>query len=266
MNKTLVLPLPPPPQVFQHSPEIVRILDKIRFKIDYKDEMTEFSWFAREYSRAYRHHIFHAEFRLTTVYTHYKKAHKNLLDTHESFSNNLITTGSNKNVSRLYWDFESFLQALCSSLDLLARISGTAYKITTPITFTRFCKTAPEHSITNLFREADNRWARRMKSYRDCFVHYTPADTLLLLQIHRWKNGWGLYSAIPSNPQAKDIMRFRHNRQSELLRYMLTTWRHVRAFDKKLAEAIWKEFRHGKYPLRFTNLFTVGSNTARKAF
>ncbi len=42
------------------SPHVVRVLDRIRFEVmdDHPDgETDEFAWFAREYPRAYRHHM-----------------------------------------------------------------------------------------------------------------------------------------------------------------------------------------------------------------
>ena len=33
-------------------------------------------------------------------------------------------------------------------------------------------------------------WVNRMKDYRDCFVHYTPVDTMLSIRMVLRKAGW----------------------------------------------------------------------------
>ena len=55
------------------SPEVVRVLDRIRFDLDQSssDEHAEFTWFAREYPRCYRYHLDCADFRLRTILGHY---------------------------------------------------------------------------------------------------------------------------------------------------------------------------------------------------
>ena len=48
-----------------------------------------------------------------------------------------------------------------------------------PTSFKDSCTKAPEGGLKDIFRKAQNQWAQRMKDYRDCFIHYTPVDTLL---------------------------------------------------------------------------------------
>ena len=58
-----IKPLPKLPENLGDQPTIVAALDDIRFTIE-DDDRAEFAWFAREYPRIFRYHIYHAEHRL----------------------------------------------------------------------------------------------------------------------------------------------------------------------------------------------------------
>ena len=66
----MVLPLPDRQKCPNLFPRIVSQLDRIRFILDDRDDMAEFYWFAREYPRAYRHHVGHAESDWTAFMIH----------------------------------------------------------------------------------------------------------------------------------------------------------------------------------------------------
>jgi hypothetical protein len=67
-----ILPILDAPDFPFRSPEVVRILDRFRFKLDDDDRYSEFSWFAREYPRVYRHHLDHVKHRLLLIHESYK--------------------------------------------------------------------------------------------------------------------------------------------------------------------------------------------------
>ncbi len=195
MQKPLA-PLPPFAPLCE-SPELVIVLDKIRFgplSDDY--EYGEFLWFIREYPRAYRHHFDHAEHRLSSIRRAYEKrpAEAETLLRREPDPRECWV--SDPDVYRIYWDFESYLQAVSSSLDIVARVVGTAYKGHTPANFNRFCKTAPESELKDVFVRAQRRWVQRMKAYRDCFTHFTPVNTLLGMDIQQYSDAWQLRAKI----------------------------------------------------------------------
>jgi hypothetical protein len=255
-----ILPLPERPTRLIAFPQVVRVLDRIRFALDGQDELGEFCWFAREYPRAYRHHVEHAEFRLHTIYASMEHAHRSFVEkiSHEAYRDYFEMAIGNKQVGQIYWDFESYLGALSAALDVLARICGTAFTQHTPVSFKDFCKKAPESELKNVFRMAQSRWAQRMKDYRDCFVHYTPVDTLLMLAMVRYSDGWELRAKLPSNPKAREIGRFRWTRRSELLGYAIRVWKRFVVFDRVVSRTIWRAYRNGQYPRRTSNLFSVG--------
>jgi hypothetical protein len=110
---------------------LVQVLDEIRFALDYVEDYkyVEFCWFAREYPRAYRYHFNCAEFRLKSIYEKYQWAHLHFTDRLiEAGENCFQMSQSNHTVNEIYWDFESFLSAINTALDIIARVIGTAYK------------------------------------------------------------------------------------------------------------------------------------------
>jgi hypothetical protein len=98
----------------------------------------------------------------------------------------------------------------------------------------------------------------RMKDYRDCFVHYTPVDTMLLIRLVLRKGGWETRCKIPSNPNEREILRFRFPFRVELLRYALSVRRKMRRLDRDIAAHLEKAYKSGLYPARKNGLFSVG--------
>ena len=273
-----LVPLPTLPALREQSPEIVHVLDKVRFgPLREIYEYDEFIWFIREYPRVYRHHYDHAEYRLFSIYRAYQEnhAHAEALISREfdlpvyedgtsrevSHSDLQEMSYSNQEVPPIYWDFESYLQAISSALDIAARIVGTAFKQDTPPYFNRFCRTAPDSELKDVFVRAQRRWVKRMKAYRDCFVHYTSAETHLTVKIVRYGGAWQLRMKLPVNPQARDILLFRYSRRVELLRYAITLWKHLAAFDRAVAKILWRLYKQEAYPQKTSRLFFSGKGT-----
>jgi hypothetical protein len=244
------------------SPQLVQVLDNIRFSIPnaYPDgEMDDFAWFAREYPRAYRHHIECSDFRIDTISQLYAQLHRELIAKLDHNDPPLEISISNLRVKRIYWDFESFLGEIGSSLDLLVRIVGVAYKNEMPPNFNKFCrKEIPNDPYLTLFRTAQRRWVNRMKDYRDCFVHYTPADTQLSIRLVRRANGYETRCKLPVNPNERDITRFRFPASVELLRYAISLQRNMRALDRAVALVVKRDYQAGLFPARKHGLFNVG--------
>jgi hypothetical protein len=65
MNQSNVY-VPELPKFWNYSPQVVMFFDRIRFEIDADEsrsyDYAEFSWFAREFPRYYRHHVDHVAF------------------------------------------------------------------------------------------------------------------------------------------------------------------------------------------------------------
>lgn len=258
-------PLAPLPSFapLEGSPELVLVLDKIRFghlRDDYEYE--EFLWFIREYPRVYRHHFDHAEYRLRSIRQAYEERYAEAEAVLRREADPPERWISDPHVCRIYWNFESYLQAVSSSLDIAARVVGTAYKGHTAANFNRFCKTSPESELKDVFVRAQRRWVQRMKAYRDCFTHFTPVDTLLSMGIRQYSDAWQLHAKIPVNPDAREIMDFRYSRRAELLAYATTVWNHLVAFDRAAARMLWRLYREGTYPQKVSGLFFLGRGRA----
>jgi hypothetical protein len=244
------------------SPQLVQVLDRIRFTVPETrpdGEMDEFAWFAREYPRAYRHHIECSNFRINTIAQLYEELHRDLVAKLDYDDPGLEISISNLSVKRIYWDFESFLGEIGSSLDLLVRIVGVAYKNEMPPNFNKFCrKEIANDPYLTLFQTAQKRWVNRMKDYRDCFVHYTPADTQLSIRLIRRAKGYETRCKLPINPNERDITRFRFPGSIELLRYAISLQRNMQALDRAVALLVKRDYQAGTFPARRQGLFSVG--------
>jgi hypothetical protein len=251
--------IPQLPKFRHDSPDLVKILDKIRYEINETDktgELFEFYWFAREYPRFYRYHFDHLEHRLKSIHKNYRliadDMEKSLKESPGLFS------VYNINVLKVYWDFEAFLMAINSALELLARIIGTAFENQTPISFNKLCRKSTLHGPVDILRKAKLRWVNKQKDYRDCFVHYTPVDYLVHASLIEVTGQLHLHCRIPVNPNIRTIEGFKYSKRTELLKYSITIYRHLMALDRAVAKEIKRIYRNGQYPKRIDNLFFIG--------
>jgi hypothetical protein len=255
-----LLPLPDLPAFSRYSPEVVRVLDVIRFELDDNDAFGEFTWFAREYPRVYRYHFDHAESRLKDIHHRYQAAHRHFATELSKASPTCFGMSvGNAETLKVYWDFEAFLNTVSTSLDVLARIVGTAYNEQTPPSFYKFCKKAHLHGCAKILRRAQTRWVSRMKDYRDCFVHYTCVDTILHFSCNQYTDGFELRCRLPTNPNVRDILGFRFSRRVDVLRYAISIYRNMLALDRAVASQIQRDYDAGQYPKRTTHLFFIGA-------
>jgi hypothetical protein len=249
------------------SPKVVDVLDSIRFgPLGDSEDHGEFCWFIREYPRIYRHHVDHAEHRLRSIEAAYAALHEEAEAEIRQRTATTRSTMSRRGAGRvdtyaIYWDFESCLGAVCSALDVLARVVGTAFKQDTAPNFNRFCKNAPDSPITRAFKSARLRWVLRAKAYRDCFVHFTSVDTLLAASLREYSDCWEVRVRLPVNPDAREILRFRYARRVELLRYAAHVWRQLHALDARVARLLRESYEAGEYPARTERLFALGSRS-----
>jgi hypothetical protein len=221
--------------------------------------MNELAWFIREYPRAYRYHLACADFRLETICQLYRELHRELAAKIKVEFDQFEVAQSDRRVQRIYWDFESFLTETGIALDLLTRIAGTSYKNEIPPNFSRFCrKSDPDDSLLAVFHTAQEKWVKSLKDYRDCFMHYTPVDTMLSIRMVRRKRGWETRCKIPSNPNEREILRFRFPLRAELLRYAFSVRRNMHKLDRDVGAHIERAYKEGCYPQRTRGLFSVG--------
>ena len=260
----MINPIPALPKTFGGQPEVVAALDEIRFGID-DESLAEFAWFAREYPRIFRYHIYHCEHRLETIHRNYAEAipefECRLLEAPRVFS---ISSGRGR-AWEIYWDFESYLNACGAALDVFARIAGLFYEEQTPVSFSKLCAKRELTGPVDVLRAAQTRWVRKLKDYRDCFVHYTPVDNESYIHCHKYPSGWEVYCRLPVNPNARDTDSFRFSRRVELLSYSLTTYRHLMALDRKVGKLIRDASGKGHFPKRIQHLFSIGERQLRPA-
>jgi hypothetical protein len=257
-----MLPLPNLPVFPKFSPWVVRILDEITDELCQIDDekFAEFYCFARDYPRIYRYHLDHAEHRLKQIYQRY---HETYITRTAELKNGtpvyIDSSVSDRKSFEIYWDFESYLSAISSTLDILARIVGTAYPAQVPVSFNRLCSKPELSGVVELLRYAKSKWVTRLKDYRDCFTHYTPVNERPFVTFWQSAKGWEIRCSLPINPNVREIIRFRYSRRVELLKYAIATYRNMMTLDKRVAEEIRRLYRAGNYPMRTKNLFFLGA-------
>jgi hypothetical protein len=254
------------PEFPKNSPEIVKVLDKIRFEIDRKsDDYSEFYWFAREYPRFFRYHVDNIEFRLKTLHELYEIHLDDFLKQTETedFKNCFEMTTSTKQSFQIYWDFEALLNATNSALELIARISGVAYEEQTPVSLNKI--TAKKHltGLVDHFRLAKIDWINQMKDYRDCFVHFTPVDSRVYVTFYKKGDDWNIWCKIPINPNIREAEGFEFNQEVDLLKYSIQTFNNLMALEKQIAKDIQIAYDKGEFPKKINNLFYIGQRTRK---
>lgn len=165
-------------------------------------------------------------------------------------------------VRKIYWDFESYLSALSCSLDALAHVVGTAYDHDgQPLpSYNTLCRKNQPTRFTEIFCKAEQKWAKRLRSYRNCFVHWTPIDTDLTINMRLHRNKWDLRCGLPTNPEVCEIDGFRYTRRAELLRYSISLWNEMLGLDHRVAREINRAYAAGEYPKRISDLFFTGAS------
>jgi hypothetical protein len=251
--------LRPLPEFTKASPAVVLVHDKIRRELDEVDGFEEFCLFAREYPRCYRFHFDGAKFRLRSLHDLLQRIRANLATQVSEADGDTFEVGlSDIRVAQVYWDFESFLSEVSITLDLLARVVGPAFPQESPPSFNRLCKWTGSHPLLDVFRRAQKRWVNRVKDYRDCFTHYTPVDTMLMVVLRRYPDRWEVRAKLPTNPNVREILGFRFSRRVELLRYALRVYADLVAFDAAVARTLSRLYAKKNYPVRRDRLFFVG--------
>jgi hypothetical protein len=255
----IIKPLPALPTDFGGQPSVVSALDDIRFTIE-EEERAEFAWFAREYPRIFRYHLYHAEHRLEAIHKNYATVVEGFEKQIASSDQNFFGVSTGRGVAwQIYWDFEAFLNVVASSLDVLARIVGVFYVEQTPISFNKLCAKRDLDGPVDLLRKAKDQWVNRLKDYRDCFVHYTPVDNESYVHCHRYPDGWEVRCQIPTNPNARETDGFRFSRRIELLRYAISVYEKLRLLDRRLGRSIREAWQQRTFPKRVDNLFFIGA-------
>jgi hypothetical protein len=243
------------------SPQVVLAMDRIRRDLEDTPDFDEFCLFAREYPRCYRFHFDGATFRLRSMHTCLSLIHKKLATQDNSRESTFEVGLFDPRVNQLYWDFESYLSEVNVALDLLARVVGPAFKQQSPPSFNKLCKQSQQHVLLNHFRRAKMRWVNRLKDYRDCFMHYTPVDNRPVVMLRRYSTGWELHTRLPVNPNVREMLGFKFSRRVDLMRYAITTYKHLTSFDRAIARSVLRLYRTGDFPVRKTHLFFVGQRT-----
>ena len=239
---------------------MVRVLDRIRFEID-DDRSTRSSLGLPVNTRGYTvTDKDHVEFRLTQIHAKYQNAHRYFAEQIEHASKDCFGMASgNKETLEVYWDFEAFLNAVTTSLDILARVVGTSYIEQTPPSFSKLCKKGHLPGCADILRAAQSRWVSRMKDYRDCFVHYTSVDTLFLFSCNLYSNGFEVRASSQRTPTFEISSASDSLAALKSLKYAIHVYRQLQVLDKRIARQIATDYERGEFPKRKDNLFFLGT-------
>lgn len=166
---------------------------------------------------------------------------------------------SNIKTKVMYWEFESLLSSANISLDITARILSTAFKEQLPPNFNKACKNKNDtYGIISFLNSEKDGWVSKMKDYRDCFIHYTPVDTVLSIEAIKLKNKWFIYGKLPINPNERDITRFEFNYDVDVLKYSVFIYEKILNLDKEISLKLLKMYDDKIYPVRTNGLFNIG--------
>jgi len=240
------------------SPKLVLALDEIRSALDENDdELAEFYWFAREFPRYYRYHLSNAQHRLKNIHAMYMKSVSSFVK-RETRPYSFEVAVSDSIAYQIYWEFEAYLNALSSALDLMARIVGLSFKDHAPASFNKLCSKTELKGPVELLRSAKTQWVDHFKDYRDCFVHYVPIDERVFVVFENRDDVWSVRCPIPVNPNIRQVHLFRYTRRAELLRYSIKLYKNMMILDRRVAKMISGMYANSDYPKRTTALFSVG--------
>ncbi|NWO11959.1 hypothetical protein HLV40_16390 [Chromohalobacter salexigens] len=165
---------------------------------------------------------------------------------------------SNSITYQIYWDFEAYLMALSAALDLMARVVGVSFADQTPVSFNKICAKKQLQGPVDTLRKAKERWVNRFKDYRDCFVHYTPADNRVYADVIPHGSESILRCKLPTNPNIRTVEGFKYSKKVEVLTYGATLYRHFSALDKAVAKDIMKLYKNNEFPKRTRTFFLSG--------
>lgn len=74
-----------------------------------------------------------------------------------------------------------------------------------------------------------------------------------------YPDGWHLRCRLPTNPNSREILKFRFARRTEVLRYALSVWRNLSALDRRVGAEIDRTYAAREYPKRIEHLFFIGA-------
>ncbi|MCG8320399.1 MAG: hypothetical protein MI921_12915 [Cytophagales bacterium] len=257
----MIINTPIIPDFKLESPEVVKVLDSIRYEIKKEgNEYLEFYWFAREYPRFYRYHIDNIKFRLRSISDLYELHKAEFVENNSSkdLKDCFELSASTIHSFQIYWDFEALLGALNAFLDLMARISGVAYEQQTPVSLNKISSKKELTGLVDIFRESKEKWINRLKDYRDCFVHYTPVDNRVYVTLIRQTDYWKMWCKIPVSPNIREVDGFEFSVDLDLLKYSIELYENLLALDREVATTIEELYKLGEFPKRINNLFYIG--------
>ena len=214
----------------------------------------EFCDFILYYEGYMDHYYNHSKYRLEMMHKNYKWFRENISED-ANLGPTLFGYGG-KDVDWIHWEFESFLMAVNSTLDVIARICGPYYPPMS-FTFNKLCKVTDTIGPHITLRKAKDEWAQRMKDYRDCFVHYIPIMPMCMAGLNELSSDSLEVSInIPDNPESRSITKFVFNDKLDMLKYSVQTFNNLCILDNSIANELTSLFLRDEYPKRYERLFS----------
>lgn len=218
-------------------------------------EYGEFSKFIHNYAIYFNHYYFHAAHRLEEINEGYAKMAKQFIYEYNRYGDSMINTAGS---SDIMYNFEDYLTAIRSSLDVLTKICLPAYRQSMPRTYNDFCRSKELSGPHLLFKNASNEWANKLIAYRDHCIHYSPFDNLPS-KAELIKNGryWEVFVRIPDNPEARSTSKFTYNDNIDILKYSIDTFSKYRNFEDSVSWELYSLYKKGQYPIKYKKIVTV---------
>jgi hypothetical protein len=238
--------------IFQIGKDPLKIVDPKSRKYG------EFIRVVSNYPVYFDHYYSHARYRLSEIHNKYGK----MADYYDKRykTGHLVKHVNPEIVYEVYWDFESYLTTMSTSLDILTIMCRPAFKQETPSTFTQFCKWIPKNENPNepylILKSARDEWASKMKAYRVQAVHYTPLNKdASLVSLNELGERFEFLIRLPdpdSIPE-KDLLKekawyFTYNNNIDLLKYSIDVFNKLTTLEKTIASEFLKLYENGEYP------------------
>lgn len=248
-----ILPIPELPK-FSSGPTPIFL--KVFIECGFRDDRNiQFRDFTETMSFYYDHYYEHAKQRLISI-------HGNYCLIAEDFSDSLKKYPNTRNISGLmaeqvYWDFEDYLAAMRSLLDIYIMLCRAASSA--PGSFPSSFSVLKERDsnkvrelvkLTTLYpilKDAYNSWAKEMIDYRNFYMHYAPFEEVHSTRVIVSESMLKINHRLPDSLKVKNL-KFEYYKNKDVFEYSIEIFRKNDELQSALANEICSLNLLGNYP------------------
>ena len=202
-----------------------------------------------KHARYFEHYYDHAKFRLKNIHVNYGRMAEYFANEHKKCGNTNLHQVWSDESNQIFWDFEDYITAIRTSLDILTVICRPAYKGDTPRTFFDYCEFSITDPLHDLFEKANINWAGTMRNYRVQYIHYAPINDVPAIRLLKHGSDFELNARIPDSPlKTPGSKKFTYEKNIDVLTYSIDLFNHLSAFETSVATEIELLSKNREYP------------------